>query len=72
MPVTRDSTASAYICQEGNGLLVGPYETRGSKPWALKGMDWNFDRELFAGDLVRLMPWLERCMELGLLRQDQA
>lgn len=64
MPVTRDSTASAYICQEGNGLLVGPYETRGSKPWALKGMDWNFDRELFAGDLVRLMPWLERCMEL--------
>ncbi|MCP4791019.1 MAG: FAD-dependent oxidoreductase [Gammaproteobacteria bacterium] len=65
VPVVRDSSAAAYIRQEGNGFLVGPYETRGSKPWALGGMDWDFDRGLFEGDLERIMPWLERCMELA-------
>lgn len=64
LPVLRDSSCSAYLRQEGQGLLVGPYETYGSKPWALSGMDWNFDRELFPGDLERLMPFLERCMEV--------
>ena len=64
LPVTRDSRAASYIRQEGNGFLIGPYETRGSKPWALSGLDWSFDRELFEGDLERLMPWLERCMEI--------
>jgi dimethylglycine dehydrogenase len=64
LPVTRDSTAAAYIRQEGNGFLIGPYEERGSKPWALDGLDWSFDRELFEGDIERLMPWLERCMDI--------
>ena len=64
LPVCRDSYTSSYIRQEGKGLLVGPYETFGCKPWALDGMDWGFDRELFAPDLERLMPFLERCMEL--------
>jgi dimethylglycine dehydrogenase len=64
LPVVRDSWCSAYLRQEGQGLLVGPYETFGAKPWALDGMDWSFDRELFAGDLERLMPFLDRCMEL--------
>ncbi|MCP4234561.1 MAG: FAD-dependent oxidoreductase, partial [Aestuariibacter sp.] len=39
-------------------------EMWGSKPWALGGMDWDFDRELFEPDLDRLMPFLERCFEL--------
>ena len=64
LPVCRDSWSSAYIRQEGHGFLVGPYETRGSKPWALDGMDWNFDRQLFEPDLERLMPFLERCFAL--------
>lgn len=64
MPVCRDSYTNSYIRQEGDGFLVGPYETFGSKPWALNGMDWNFDRQLFDGDLERLMPFLERCIEL--------
>jgi dimethylglycine dehydrogenase len=64
LPVCRDSYSSAYIRQEGNGFLVGPYEMWGSKPWALNGMDWGFDRELFEPDLDRLMPFLERCFEL--------
>lgn len=64
LPVCRDSWSSAYIRQEGKGFVVGPYETFGSKPWALEGVDWSFDRELFAGDVERLMPFLERAMEL--------
>ncbi len=63
LPVVRDSGCAAYLRQEGQGLLIGPYETWGSKPWALGGMDWSFDRELFQGDLERLMPFLDRCME---------
>ncbi|MEH6551760.1 MAG: FAD-dependent oxidoreductase [Pseudomonadales bacterium] len=63
LPVCRDSYSSAYTRQEGKGLIVGPYETRGAKPWALNGMDWAFDRELFQGELERLMPHLERVME---------
>lgn len=64
LPVCRDSYTSSYIRQEGPGFLVGPYETRGAKPWALEGMDWNFDRELFEPDYDRIMPFLERCFEL--------
>ena len=70
LPVTRDSTAASYIRQEGNGLLIGPYETRGSKPWAIDGLEWSFDRELFEGDIERLMPWLERCMEIVPIFQE--
>jgi dimethylglycine dehydrogenase len=64
LPVCRDSYSSAYIRQEGLGFLVGPYEKWGSKPWALNGMDWEFDRELFEPDVDRIMPFLERCFEL--------
>ena len=64
LPVCRDSYSSAYIRQEGLGFLVGPYEMWGSKPWALNGMDWGFDRELFEPDVDRIMPFLERCFEL--------
>ena len=64
LPVVRDSHCSSYLRQEGNGFLVGPYETWGAKTWALDGIDWAFDRELFDADLERLMPFLERCMDL--------
>ena len=63
LPVCRDSYCSSYLRQEGQGLLIGPYETFGAKPWALEGMDWDFDRGLFPDDLERLMPFLDRCME---------
>ncbi len=64
LPVCRDSYSSAYIRQEGQGFLVGPYEMWGSRPWALDGMDWSFDRGLFEENLEALMPFLERCYEL--------
>ena len=64
MLVCRDSYTNSYIRQEGDGFLVGPYETFGAGPWALSGLDWSFDRQLFDGDLERLMPFLDRCMAL--------
>jgi len=64
LPVCRDSYSSAYIRQEGLGFLVGPYEMWGARPWALEGMDWAFDRELFEPNLDVLMPFLQRCFEL--------
>jgi len=64
LPVCRDSYSSAYIRQEGLGFLVGPYEMWGAKPWALGGMDWAFDRELFEPQLDRIMPFLQRCFEM--------
>ena len=64
LPVCRDSWSSAYIRQEGNGFLVGPYEMWGSRPWALDGMDWSFDRGLFEANFEAVMPFLERCYEL--------
>jgi dimethylglycine dehydrogenase len=64
LPVCRDSYSASYIRQEGKGFLVGPYEMWGSRPWALGGMDWSFDRELFEPNLEVLMPFLERCFEL--------
>jgi dimethylglycine dehydrogenase len=64
MPVLRDSYTNSYIRQEGKGFLVGSYETSGAKPWALNGMDWKFDRQLFDSHLECLMPFLDRCIEL--------
>ena len=58
-PVVRDPRASCYYRREGRGLIVGPYETEGARPWALDGIDWSFDAELLPPDIDRLMPWLE-------------
>ncbi len=59
IPVVRDPRASCYHRQERQGLVVGPYETAGSQPWALDGIDWTFDAELLPPDIERLIPWLE-------------
>ncbi len=45
LPVTRDPEASAYLRQEGKGLLIGPYE-KDAKAWALEewigNLIWNY------------------------------
>ena len=53
LPVVRDPVASAYLRQEGKGLLIGPYE-KNTKCWALNGMDWKFDMELLEPELDRI------------------
>jgi len=66
LPVVRDPMASAYLRQEGKGLLIGPYE-KNTKCWALNGMDWKFDMELLEPDLDRI----EEHLNIGMDRIPQ-
>ncbi len=65
VPVVRDPYASAYIRQEQKGSVIGIYEHAGlAEAWAPNGYPpWESDSELFADNLERLMPWLERAMK---------
>ena len=66
LPVVRDPMASAYLRQEGKGLLIGPYE-KNTKCWALNGMDWKFDMELLEPELDRI----EEHLNIGMDRIPQ-
>lgn len=58
LPVLRDPDQSFYVREEGDGLLVGPFE-RGTKPWALDGVPEDFHASLLPADLERLETVLE-------------
>ncbi|MDH3376620.1 MAG: FAD-dependent oxidoreductase [Gammaproteobacteria bacterium] len=62
LPVVRDPYCSSYIRQEQNGILVGPYETEGSKS-CLEDIRWDFESELLPAELDRLEPWLLKACE---------
>lgn len=59
VPVVRDPRASCYYRREHDGLIVGPYETEGSKPYGLEGIDWDLTFHLTPPEVERLLPWLE-------------
>jgi dimethylglycine dehydrogenase len=64
LPVVRDPYAHAYLREETNGILVGPYETQGAHVcWDGKPPAWDFESELVAPEVDRLMPWLEKATE---------
>ena len=64
LPVVRDPFAHAYLREETNGILIGPYETATAHVcWGGEPPDWSFESELIAPELERLMPWLERASE---------
>jgi dimethylglycine dehydrogenase len=65
IPVLRDSRASGYLRQEQKSGLMGIYESTGlTEAWAPKGApEWESSNELFADDLERIAPWLERAIE---------
>ena len=64
LPVVRDPYAHAYLREETNGILVGPYETATAHVcWGGKPPPWDFESELLPNELDRLMPWLERATE---------
>lgn len=63
LPVVRDPYSHAYLREETNGVLVGPYETEGAKTCFDEGISWDFESELIAPELDRLVPWLERAAE---------
>jgi dimethylglycine dehydrogenase len=53
LPVLRDADASYYVRQEGEALLLGPFERR-PRPWALDGIPAAFHERLLPPDLDRL------------------
>ncbi|MBI3673634.1 MAG: FAD-dependent oxidoreductase, partial [Rhizobiales bacterium] len=64
LPVVRDPYAHAYLREETNGVLVGPYETATAHVcWEGKPPRWDYESELEAPELDRIMPWLERATE---------
>jgi dimethylglycine dehydrogenase len=61
MPVTRDSSCSAYYRQEQKSALIGPYETGSREAWPGEGgQDWNATHELFPAEMDPIMPWLDK------------
>ena len=64
LPVVRDPYSHAYLREETNGVLVGPYETATAHVcWDGQPPAWDFESELIAPELDRLMPWLEKATE---------
>ena len=58
MAVLRESDASYYLREERQGYILGPYE-KGAPARFWDGVPDSFERDLFPGDLDRLMPHLE-------------
>lgn len=64
LPVVRDPYSNSYLREEGHGVLVGPYETDTAHVcWGGEPPSWEFESELVAPELDRLMPWLEQAAE---------
>ena len=60
----RDPYSHSYLREETHGVLVGPYETDGAHIcWDGKPPSWDFESELIAPELDRLLPWLEKATE---------
>lgn len=64
LPVVRDPYSHAYLREETNGILIGPYETATAHVcWDGQPPAWDFESELIAPELDRLTPWLEKANE---------
>ena len=64
LPVIRDPWSHAYLREETNGILIGPYETATAHVcWDGRPPRWDFESELIAPELDRLAPFLERAGE---------
>ena len=59
VPVLRDPRSSCYTRQEHDGLLIGPYETVGSRSYGMEGIDWDLTFHLLPPDVEKLLPWLD-------------
>ncbi len=57
MPAVTDLEGFTYLQREGDGVLLGVYETR-PRHWAVEGADWDYGMELFPEDVDRILPEL--------------
>ena len=62
LAVLRESDASYYLREERLGWILGPYE-RGAPARFADGVPATFGKELFPGDLDRLLPHVEAAMK---------
>ena len=62
LPVLRESDASYYLREERMGWILGPYERGAPARFADGVPDW-FGKNLFDGDLDRLLPHVEAAMK---------
>jgi dimethylglycine dehydrogenase len=62
LPVLRDPGACFYARQDGDGLLVGPFE-RDPAPWALDGVPKGFHNRLLRPELGTIASALEAAGE---------
>jgi dimethylglycine dehydrogenase len=64
LPVVRDPYSHAYLREETNGVLVGPYETATAHTcWDGASPRWDYESELEPNEIDRIMPWLEKATE---------
>ena len=67
LPLLRDPDDSYYLRQEGDGLLLGPYEWQATPQW-LDGLPEDFSFQLNPDDLDRLELNIERaCARVPIL-----
>ena len=57
MPAVTDLEGFTYLQREGDGVLLGFYETH-PRHWKMEGADWDFGMQLFPEDLDRILPEL--------------
>ena len=64
-PVMRDPYVTSYYRQEQKAGLIGVYEPDCREAWEARGGTpaWESESELFAEDLERAAPWMERWFE---------
>jgi len=62
LAVLRESDASYYLREERLGWILGPYE-KGAPACFADGVPATFGKELFAGDLDRMLPHVEAAMK---------
>lgn len=63
LPVVRDPYSHCYLREETDGILIGPYETKSAHLCFEDGLSWDFENELVAPEVDRLLPWLEKATE---------
>ncbi len=63
IPLLRDPDDSYYLRQEGNGLILGPYEWQATPHWLKEGTPEDFAFQLYPDDLDRLEWYINAACE---------
>ncbi len=61
LPILRESDCQYYLREERLGWILGPYE-KGAPACFVDGVPPSFEKDLFPGDLERLMPHVDGCI----------